>query len=410
MSHDHRRPVRYNRGMLRKERRAIGVVWVFRWSEEVNGQRHQHKDVIGTAKQFPTEAAANKEADRLRCRLNENKQLLGIKAMTCGELVNHYLNHELPRLSKSARKANKSYIKNWIEPSWHGHLAGTMKTMQIQEWLDRIQRPDGTKLKIKNVLSAIFSHGVRWELVERNPICGQGGSPGHRGASTGVRQSNRVSIRRVVLVPDVVRQTLEQLPLREATMALVDAVTALRASELIALKWKHVGWKTGILQSEFALVEGELKETKSRNNPLPLAESVLQVLRLWRQHTPYRSEEDWIFASPHYDGKTPYTYQILFRRHIRPVIEKISGLKSSKEAPIGWHTLRRSLATLLISNGENVKVAQSQLRHTTPKITLDLYAQAVSTDQQQAHKKVVQMILPKRFPEQLKERSASATA
>jgi integrase len=197
------------------------------------------------------------------------------------------------------------YIKNWIEPTWYGQLACSMKTMQIQEWLDKIQRPDGTKLKIKNVLSAIFSHGVRWELVERNPVCGQGGSPGHRGASTGVRQRNRISIARVVLPPDVVRQTLEQLPLREATMALVDAVTALRASELIALKWNNVGWKSGILQSEFALVEGELKETKSRSNPLPLAQPVLEVLRLWREHTPYRLDEDWIFASPHYQGKTP---------------------------------------------------------------------------------------------------------
>jgi hypothetical protein len=35
------------------------------------------------------------------------------------------------------------------------------------------------------------------------------------------------------------------------------------------------------------------------------------------------------FASSHYHGKTPYTYQILFRRHIRLVIEKISGIKSS---------------------------------------------------------------------------------
>jgi integrase len=410
LSHDHHKPVRYNRGMVCKEKRAIGMVWVFRWSEEVHGQRHQHKDVIGTTKQFPTEAAANKEADRLRCQLNENKHCLSLKAITFGELINHYLNHELTRLSKSAVKANKSYIKNWIEPNWHRCLACNMKTMRIQEWLDRIQRPDGTKLMIKNVLSAIFSHGVRWELVERNPVCGQGGSPGHRGASTGVRQSNRISIRRVVLAPDVVRQTLEQLPLREATMALVDAVTALRASELIALKWKQVGWKTGILQSEFALVEGELKETKSRNNPLPLAEPVLQILRLWRERTPYRSEEDWIFASPHYDGKTPYTYQILFRRHIRPVLEKVSGIRSSKEAPIGWHTLRRSLATLLISNGENVKVAQSQLRHTTPKITLDLYAQAVSADQQEAHKKVVQMMLPAEFSEKLKARGVTATA
>ena len=327
---------------------------------------------------------------------------MSLKAITFGELINHYLNHELSRLSKSARKGNKSYIKKWIEPNWRGHLAGGMKTMQIQEWPDKIRRPDGTKLKIKNVLSAIFSHGVRWELVERNPVCGQGGSPGHRGASTGVRQSNRVSIWRVALAPDVVRQTLAQLPLREATMALVDAVTALRASELIALKWKNVGWRTGILQSEFALVEGELKETKSRNNPLPLADLVLQLLRLCRENTAYRSDEDWIFASPHYHGKTPYTYQILFRGHIRPVIERISGIKSSKEAPIGWHTLRRLLATLLISNGENVKVTQSQLRHTTPKITLELYAQAVSADQQEAHRKVVQMVLPSEFPEKLR--------
>ena len=155
-------------------------------------------------------------------------------------------------------------------------------------------------------------------------------------------------------------------------------------------------------------MEGELKETKSRSNPLPLAEPVLEVLRLWREHTPYRSDEDWLFASPHYHGKTPYTYQILFRRHILPVIERVSGLQSSKHAPIGWHTLRRSLATLLVSNGENVKVTQSQLRHTTPKITLELYAQAVSADQQRAHRKIVRMVLPAKFPEMLRARSATA--
>src|SRR5579872_1935999 len=138
--------------------------------------------------------------------------------------------------------------------------------------------------------------------------------------------------------------------------------------------------------------------------------SHVEGLRMWRENTAYRSDEDWIFASPHYHGKTPYTYQILFRRHIRPVIEKVAGIKSSKEAPIGWHTLRRSLATLLMSNGENVKVAQSQLRRTTPKITLDLYAQAVSSDQHEAHKKVVQMVLPAEFPERLKALGAIATA
>jgi integrase len=84
--------------------------------------------------------------------------------------------------------------------------------------------------------------------------------------------------------------------------------------------------------------------------------------------------------------------------------------KIERKVPIGWHTLRQSLATLLISHGENVKVAQSQLRHTTPKVTLDLYAQAVSADQQEAHKKVVLKVLPSEFPEKLKARGVTATA
>jgi hypothetical protein len=59
---------------------------------------------------------------------------------------------------------------------------------------------------------------------------------------------------------------------------------------------------------------------------------------------------------------------------------------------------------------ENGKVAQSQLRHTTPKITLQLYAQAISADQQEAHKMVVQRVLPAEFREKLKARGVTATA
>ena len=128
---------------------------------------------------------------------------------------------------------------------------------------------------------------------------------------------------------------------------------------------------------------------------------------MWSGHTPYRGEDDWIFASPFFHGRTPFTYQILSRKHIRPVIERIAGIKSSKQAPIGWRTFRRSLATLLISNGENVKVTQSQLRHTTPKITLESYAQVVSDDQKKAHQKVVQMVVPKQLSARLKARKAA---
>jgi hypothetical protein len=66
------------------------------------------------------------------------------------------------------------------------------------------------------------------------------------------------------------------------------------------------------------------------------------------------------FASPHYHGKTPYTYQILFRRHIRPVIEKISGIKSSKEAPN-----RMAYATPVASDIADLKRGECQSRTVT---------------------------------------------
>jgi hypothetical protein len=75
----------------------------------------------------------------------------------------------------------------------------------------------------------------------------------------------------------------------------------------------------------------------------------------------------------------------------------------------GAPTFRRSLATLIISNGENVKVAQSQLRHTTPKIVLEMYAQVVSGDQKNAHHKVVRMVVPKKFSAKLRAREAASS-
>jgi len=47
---------------------------------------------------------------------------------------------------------------------------------------------------------------------------------------------------------------------------------------------------------------------------------------------------------------------------------------------IGWHTFRRTYATLLKSSGADVKVVQDSLRHANARITMELYAQALTQD------------------------------
>ena len=59
---------------------------------------------------------------------------------------------------------------------------------------------------------------------------------------------------------------------------------------------------------------------------------------------------------------------------------------------IGWHTFRRTYSSILNDNGEDVKVVQELLRHASTKVTLDVYAQALTPAKRAAQRKVVLMI------------------
>src|SRR5207245_7949709 len=61
---------------------------------------------------------------------------------------------------------------------------------------------------------------------------------------------------------------------------------------------------------------------------------------------------------------------------------------------IGWHSFRRTFATLLKGSGEDVKTTQELMRHANSRLTLDVYAQALTPAKRAAHLKVVEMIRP----------------
>ena len=59
------------------------------------------------------------------------------------------------------------------------------------------------------------------------------------------------------------------------------------------------------------------------------------------------------------------------RYYIQPVVKRL-GIKKG----VTWHTFRRTYTTLLHANGEDVKVVQGLLRHSSSRITMDIYARA----------------------------------
>ena len=83
------------------------------------------------------------------------------------------------------------------------------------------------------------------------------------------------------------------------------------------------------------------------------------------------------------------------RHFIQPVAKKL-GI-----AGIGWHTFRHTYSTLLHANGEDPKVVQELLRHSSIKVTMDVYTQAVTAAKRRAQSKVIEMIVPKKTVSQV---------
>jgi integrase len=176
-------------------------------------------------------------------------------------------------------------------------------------------------------------------------------------------------------------------------MVLLDVATGLRQSELFALKWKDVDFENRQLWVTRLIVQrvvGACK-TEASQKPVPHHDHLIGALRRWQCRTPYQTPESWVFASPQRRGKSLYWGQQLLRHHIRPAAQRVGIVKR-----IGWHTFRRTYSTLLRATGAELKVMQELMRHSTIRVTLDTYTQAVKTEKRAAQTAVVALFLCKK--------------
>ncbi len=377
--------MRYQQGCVARERRSNGPdVWIFRWRElDADGQRINRKVVVGTVEQYAARAAAQKAVEALRIHINQETPRSLLQSLRCEQLIVHYVERELAegnhRKAYSTKAGYKCYLDNWVLPRWGSYRLTDVKAVAVEEWLAGLTLTAGTKAKLRNIMSALFNHAIRYEWLGRNPI-------------TLVRQSAKRERIPDVLDVEEIGALLAELQHPYKIMVFLVAATGLRASELLGLKWQDVDFESleinlnrGVVQQ----VVGDLKTEASRK-PVPLDPELARELLQWRYLTPFNQEADWVFASPEMKGRQPYWPENLLRRYIRPGAERC-GIRKR----IGWHTFRHSYASLLKANGEDVKVVQESLRHANSRITLDTYTQASTPAKRRAQTKVVGMIFPK---------------
>jgi site-specific recombinase XerD len=88
------------------------------------------------------------------------------------ELVTHYLKYELTpeRKAFATIEGHRNYIDRYLKPTWGALKLSEVRTVAVEQWLDSLFLAPGSKTKIRNIMSAIFSHGIRHKWITFNPI------------------------------------------------------------------------------------------------------------------------------------------------------------------------------------------------------------------------------------------------
>jgi integrase len=381
----------FQRGYLRCTRRKSGpACWECLWREySTSGKPVRRTIVVGTTDQYKTRDCAIAAINGLRMQVNaERHRSLGY-SISVSDLIDHYIERELsataPWHSHATRVTHLYVLNNWLRPYWGTLDIHAVRTVEIEHWLREQKRLDGTtlanssKAKIRSVLSVLFNHAIRYEWLE------QGRNP-----ALYVRQSAKRRRAPDILEPKELHALLAQLESCFRLMVLVAGTTGLRRSELFALKWGDIDFsnlRIDIRRSIFSGIVGECKTEASRQ-PIPVDERVAADLWLWKETSKYSQPADWVFASPRTQGRLPFWPDIVMQKVIKPAAAR-AGIRKN----LGWHSLRHSYSSLLIANGENVKVVQELMRHASSRFTLDVYSQAHMAAKYQAQRRLVQMIL-----------------
>jgi integrase len=344
--------------------------------------------MLGTVEEYPTESSALRAAEALRLVINQEQPPTAQQPISLASLIEHFKQTELGPMPEGAdreegraystRSVYTEFLDRWVLPKWGDYRLREVRTVEVERWLRSMKLANATKSKIRNLMSVVFNHAIRHEFMPQNtnPI-------------TLVRQSGKRQRIPVILDLGEIAALFTELPLRERVMVLLDAVTGLRRGELIALKWMDVDFEhleLSVTRSIYRGVVGPCK-TEISQKPVPLDPWVAEELLAWRRAAPYTQAEDWVFASLYMKGKQPYAPDTLLKRNIRP-----AAVRAGITKHIAWHTFRRTLSTLLKANGEDVKVVQELMRHASTRMTLDVYAQAVTPAKRQAQSKLVEML------------------
>jgi integrase len=366
--------VPYQRGSLKQVPRKEGSIWVLRFRvTNAQGGRVENTLPVGLVRDFPAEKAAWREMDKLGLllRINDAPETGRIHFNTLAE---HYLRSDLgsdavrPKTERTVLNTQQ-IVRQHLIPCWGDAIAEDIKSLEIQRWFKSMHTDKGlawtTVSKIRGVMLRIYKVGILHDLVTKNPV-----QP--------VETRSATDYRAIMISPSQTRAILRVLssPLHRI-LVLTCSATALRSSELLALRWSDIRFNEGRIRVSKRWSRGKDGATKTEGSDgyVPLHPRLARHLRAWHMRTPYGKGTDFVFPSFKEDGKVPVSPSVFVADHLRTAAIRV-GIDVPQGHRFGLHNLRHSLSNWMVNKAKiEPKTVQGILRHSRIQTTLDLYTQ-----------------------------------
>jgi integrase len=257
-------------------------------------------------------------------------------------------NHVVPLLGhKRVTEINAGDIERFVKDVAAGKTARDEKVGPRKRVI--VRGGEGIARKVVRDVSAVFSFAARREIVSRNPC-----------ETAAVRKTDNQRERFLTL--DEVSQlgaALDELQQEGANpkalnIARLWALTGCRRNEIAALRWPEVNFEEGLFRFD---------DSKTGKSIRPVGAAAMALLRsIGRQEG-----TDFVFpaerGSGHYQG-------------IKGVWKK--AIARARLGGVTPHTLRHTMGSTSISNGEAIALTGAILGHSNPRSTA-IYAH-VQTD------------------------------
>jgi len=301
------------------------------------------------------------------------------------------INHKKPKIAASTYREYKRKITNEFAPFFDDLELQGITPLHIETYFNSLRKRKLSENTIKKhyvQLNNIFKRAIQLRLIKYNPI-------------TAIEPPKPEKKEAPVLSESEYTKLLQTIKNDFNFFAFISTIlfTGLRRSEILGLEWEDVDLDNGILfirkryvHAENGYIHEEKTKTESSRRKIKMPENLVIILKKYKKAQlenklkygqVYNDNIDFVFRKPDGNLYHPKYYNDKFNDYLN-----LAGLSQKYTL----HSLRHTFATINMKNNIKPKVVQEMLGHSTISTTLDIYSHVDIDMQEEAMKKINNLI------------------